>query len=83
MFKYECFEKEVQKQRLPTFCNSFIRIPAKVTQHGREVKLSLSTYMKDACKKIMLVIEKIKKEIKRYRIPAVSPEYMRLIFRLE
>jgi len=83
MFKYECFEKEVQKQRLPTFCNSFIRIPAKVTQHGREVKLSLSTYMKDACKKIMLVIEKIKKEIKRYRIPVVSPEYMRLIFRLE
>ncbi len=83
MFKYECFEKKVQKQRLPTFCNSFIRIPAKVTQHGREVKLSLSTYMKNACKKIMMVIEKIKKEIKRYRIPAVSPEYMRLIFRLE
>jgi len=83
MFKYECFEKEVQKQRLPTFCNNFIRIPAKVTQHGREVKLSLSTYMKKACEKIIMVIEKIKKEIKRYRIPAVSPEYMRLIFRLE
>ena len=83
IFKHECFAKEVQKQRQPTFCNKFIRIPAKVTQHGREVKLSLSTYMKDACKKIMIVIEKIKKEIKRYRIPAVSPEYMRLIFRLE
>ena len=83
IFKHECFEKEVQRQRLPTFCNNFIRIPAKVTRHIREVKLSLSTYMKDAGEKIMIVIEKIKKEIKRYRIPAVSPEYMRLIFRLE
>ena len=83
IFKHECFEKEVQKQRLPTFCNKFIRIPAKVTQHGREVKLSLATYMKAAGDKITMIIEKIKKEIKRYRIPVVSPEYMRLIFRLE
>ena len=54
--------------------------------NSSERKLGLSLRTSENPKRAVLMEEhkpQIKKEIKRYRIPAVSPEYMRFIFRLE
>lgn len=81
IFKHECLEEEERKHRLPTLCDMFIRVPAKVTYHAHEVHIALPHYMKKVEKKLRKIQWKIKHIVKRVHIERYAPQYGQLIFR--
>ncbi len=81
IFKRECLPEKDRMHRLPTLCAKYIKIPAKVTCHAYELKLSLSSYAKESAKKLRKIQKRIKHKAKRFSIQSQAPNFAALIFR--